>query len=114
MSREKAGLARGQVAAMPGWLRISGSDVAVDVVVVPRSSRNRVVGVHDNRLKIQLTSPPVEGRANAALVDLVAKLVGVARAHVQVVAGTTSRRKTVQIASVPLQRALLALAPHAD
>jgi uncharacterized protein (TIGR00251 family) len=53
--------------------------------------------VHDGRLKLAVTAPPVDGEANAAVVELLARELGVPRAAVEVVAGATSRRKTVRV-----------------
>ncbi|MFC1612143.1 DUF167 domain-containing protein [Myxococcota bacterium] len=68
----------------------------MDVLVSPRASRTRVMGVHDNRLKIQLAAPPVEGKANNALVRFLARGLDVSRAQVEIVGGSSSRRKTVR------------------
>jgi uncharacterized protein len=74
--------------------------IVFDVLVQPRASRAKLGPIHDNRLKIAVTAPPVDGEANAAVVELVAKELGVARGAVSVVAGTSSRRKTVRVAGV--------------
>ncbi len=71
--------------------------VDVDVQVVPRASRSRVVGVHGDRLKIQLAAPPVDGAANQSLVELIAKVVGLARRQVSIVRGQTGKRKTLRL-----------------
>jgi uncharacterized protein (TIGR00251 family) len=80
-------------------------------MVAPRSSRTRVVDVFDNRLKIQLTAPPVDGQANQALVDFLAKTLDVARAQITVVGGLSSRRKTVRVEAVNPQLIVLRLSP---
>lgn len=97
----------------PPWLHAQGGDVLIDVIVVPRSSRTRIVDVFDNRLKIQLTAAPVDGKANAALVEFLAGALGVSKAQVEVVGGASNRRKTVRLAGVSVQRVLLALTPAA-
>lgn len=70
------------------------------VLVQPRASRTRVVGVHDGQLKVQLAAPPVDGEANAALVDFLARTLGVPRRQVTLVAGEASRRKRVRVSGV--------------
>jgi uncharacterized protein (TIGR00251 family) len=94
---------------MPAWARDEGGAAVLEVLVVPRASRTRVVGEHDGRLRIQLAAPPVDGAANAALVDLLAEALGVRRADVVVARGETGRRKTVRIAGVGAARAAAAL-----
>jgi hypothetical protein len=71
--------------------------VEVDVQVVPRASRSRVVGVHGERVKVQLAAPPVDGAANDELVALLAEVLGVPRRAVTIVRGHSSKRKTVRI-----------------
>ena len=53
--------------------------------------------MHDGRLKVAVTAPPVDGEANAAVIELLAKALGVPRRQVEVIAGASSRRKTVRI-----------------
>ncbi|HET8725399.1 MAG TPA: DUF167 domain-containing protein [Anaeromyxobacteraceae bacterium] len=80
------------------WLREVPGGVALEVLVQPRASRTRVVGEHDGRLKIQLAAPPVDGEANAALVEFLARTLGVRRSDVVIERGETGRRKTVRVA----------------
>ena len=79
-------------------IREDGGAISFDVQVVPRASRDRLGPVHGDRLKVQLTAPPVEGAANDALVELVARALGRARGDVVIVRGHTGRRKTVRVA----------------
>ncbi len=96
---------------MPPWLHEHGEDVLLDVLVSPKSARSRIVGEHDGRLKIQVTAPPVDGRANDALVRFIAAALDISRVQVEVVGGHSNRRKTIRVAQVSAQRALLKLAP---
>jgi uncharacterized protein (TIGR00251 family) len=81
-------------------IRDDGRAIAIDILVQPRASRAKIGPVHDGRLKIAVTAPPVDGEANAAVIELLAKQLGVARGAIEVVAGATGRRKTVRIAGV--------------
>jgi uncharacterized protein (TIGR00251 family) len=74
--------------------------VTLDILVQPRASRAKIGPMHDGRLKIAVTAPPVDGEANAAVIDAVARWLGVARRTVEVVTGASSRRKTVQVDGV--------------
>lgn len=74
--------------------------VVVAVRVTPRASRDRVGGLHAGALKVTLTAPPVEGAANAALVALLAKRLGVAKSAVILVSGERGRDKRVRIEGV--------------
>ena len=81
-------------------LREHAGAVTFDVLVQPRASRAKVGPLHDGRLKIAVTSAPVDGEANAAVIELIAKTLAVAKGAVEVVAGATSRRKTIRVAGV--------------
>jgi uncharacterized protein (TIGR00251 family) len=71
--------------------------VTFAVRVVPRASRNEIAGVHGNALKVRLTAPPVEGRANEALIAFLAQRLGVRKSQVEILAGTTSRHKMIRV-----------------
>jgi len=71
--------------------------VTVEVLVQPRASRAKIGPVHDGRIKVSVTSPPVDGEANAAVIELFAKQLGVPKGAIEVVAGATSRRKRLRI-----------------
>ena len=75
----------------------SPNAVTFDVMVAPRASRERIGPVSNGRLKVAITAPPVEGQANAALIQALARVIGISRARVSVVSGKQSRRKTVQV-----------------
>ncbi len=63
----------------------------------PRAARNQIVGRHGDAIKIQVHAPPVDGAANAALVDLLAQTCGVPRSAIRILRGATSRTKVVEI-----------------
>lgn len=74
--------------------------VTVEILVQPRASRARIGPMHDGRIKIAVTAPPVDGEANAAVIELLARRLGVARGDIAVIAGASSRRKTLRIDKV--------------
>jgi uncharacterized protein (TIGR00251 family) len=78
-------------------VEVRDSSVRVSVHVQPRATRSEIVGLHGAALKVRLQAPPVDGAANEALVTLLAERLGVARRSVRVIAGTTSRTKTVEV-----------------
>ena len=65
--------------------------------VIPKSSADRIVGWVGDRLKIQVTAAPERGKANAAVIGVLAKALGVARSAVRITAGETSPLKTVEV-----------------
>ena len=74
--------------------------VVIDVRVTPRASRSGFAGVRDGVLLLRLHAPPVEGAANAEVVDLFAALLGVPRRAVTIVAGGRNRLKRVRVDGV--------------
>lgn len=70
------------------------------VRVQPRASRNGVAGLSEGVLRVRLTAPPVENRANEALVRFLAEALGVPRGCVEIVAGDRGRNKIVRVRGV--------------
>ena len=93
----------------PAWARDVAGGAVLEVLVQPRASRTRVAGEHDGRLKIQLAAPPVDGEANQALIEFLARALGVRKADVSIERGETGRRKTVRVAGVSAAQAAAAL-----
>ncbi len=83
--------------AFPPCLTASRGGYTLSVLVQPRASKNEIVGVHGGALKIRLTAPPVEGAANKACLDFLARLLGVRRSEMSIVGGHASREKKVFI-----------------
>ncbi len=82
---------------MAPWLHRAGEGVTVNLYIQPRASRNEVVGVQGEEMKVRLTSPPVEGAANRLCCEFIAKLLGVAKGQVEIAAGEKSRHKRLLI-----------------
>jgi uncharacterized protein len=74
--------------------------VTIDVAVKPRSSREGVGPVHGDRVVVAVNAPPVDGKANEAVVRVLAETFGVPKAAVAIVRGETGRKKTVRIAGI--------------
>ena len=69
----------------------------IDVRVQPKSAKTAIAGVHGEALKIKLNAPPVEGKANKALIQLVAKLLRCPKSTVEIISGQSSRNKRLLI-----------------
>jgi len=78
-------------------LRTTPDGVVIHLFVQPRASRNGLVGEVEGELKVRLTSPPVDGAANQLCVKFFAKLLGVARSQLELVAGDKSRHKQLLV-----------------
>ena len=86
---------RARIGAMRSEVR--GGGLVFDIQVVPRSSRVAVGPSVGDRLRVAVTAPPVDGAANAAVIEALAAAFSVRRAAVSIVRGETGRRKTVRI-----------------
>jgi uncharacterized protein (TIGR00251 family) len=76
------------------------SGVRFAVRVQPRASSSEICGLHGDALKVRLSSPPVDGAANEALVELLAGALGVTKRAVRIVAGASGRGKVVEVDGV--------------
>lgn len=79
------------------WHRWNGDELVIDLRVQPRASRDEIVGAQGERLKVRITAPPVDGKANTHLLKYLAKAFGVPRSSVRLVRGETGREKTIAI-----------------
>lgn len=83
--------------APPSWLTVKNQDVIIDIHAQPGAKRSAVVGEHGGRLKIAIASPPVDGKANSALITFLAKTLGVSKSSVSILSGETSRQKRLTV-----------------
>jgi uncharacterized protein len=90
-------------AAPPDWLRISGTDLLLQVRVQPRASRSRLDTIAGGLLYLRVGAAPVDGGANRAVVELLAATLGIARGRVSITRGESSRAKQVRIADAAHQ-----------
>ncbi|KPJ76021.1 MAG: hypothetical protein AMJ54_13215 [Deltaproteobacteria bacterium SG8_13] len=79
------------------YITENAEGILLNITVQPRASRNRIVGVHGDALKITLTAPPVGNAANKMCIEYLAKCLGIPKSAVEVVAGHSSRRKRLLV-----------------
>ena len=72
------------------------------IKVIPRSSKNSVEKISEGEYKVKLTAPPVDGKANEALVKLLAEYFGVSKSAVTIIGGKSTQRKMVDVEGVNL------------
>ncbi len=78
-------------------IRESGGEVTFAVKVHPRAKKNAITGEVGDALKVALTAPPVEGRANEACIEFLAEVLRVSKSSVSIAAGQSSRNKVVRV-----------------
>ena len=71
--------------------------IRIEIYVQPRASKNEIAGTHDGRIKVRLAAQPIDGAANAALIEFIATRLAIAKSRVRIVAGPTGRRKVVEV-----------------
>lgn len=79
------------------WYHWRGDDLVLAIHLQPGSARDTLAGIHGERLKIKITAPPVDGRANDHLIHYLARLFDVPCSRVELLAGHGSRSKRVRI-----------------
>ncbi|MEY4592464.1 MAG: hypothetical protein RIR18_1359 [Pseudomonadota bacterium] len=83
--------------ALPIWLQDYGTFCCLTLHIQPGAKKTQIAGEHGEALKIRLAAPPVDGKANAALLTFLAKTLGLAKSGVRLKSGDTSRHKRVEI-----------------
>jgi len=111
---------RQAVDSAPDWspslsaFRPSSDGTTFAIKVVPRASRSQVEGWHGDALKVRLQAPPVEGKANSALVALLAEVLGIGKGQVEIISGETSRTKRVRVKGLSADQLTMRLGTGRD
>ncbi len=85
-------------------MRESPQGITLTIKAVPRAKRDEIVGIEGDALKVRLNAPPVEGRANEALIKFLAEKLGLKRGDIELVRGETARHKVVRIRGISAGR----------
>ncbi|MBT9497844.1 YggU family protein [Zoogloea oleivorans] len=87
------------------WLsRAADGSVILTLHIQPGAKKTEITGLHGEALKIRLAAPPVDGKANAALIAFLAKACGVSKSAVELVSGDTCRAKRVRVSGADAAR----------
>lgn len=76
------------------------NELIIKIKVEPRSSKSAIVGPYGDALKVKLTSPPVEGKANKELIDLLSKELKIPKRDIEIISGQSSKNKVVRIIGI--------------
>jgi len=74
--------------------------IRIEVKVEPRSSKKGLAGVLGNKLKVKLTSPPVDGAANEQLIEVLAEAFGIKKSAITIIRGQSSKNKVVELSGI--------------
>lgn len=86
--------------SLPAWLTTDGTLANTFIIALhcqPGAKKTEVQGEHDGRLKLKLAAPPVEGKANEALIQWLSKTLEIRRTNIELLAGDLSRLKRVRV-----------------
>ncbi|MBS1969910.1 MAG: YggU family protein [Bdellovibrionales bacterium] len=71
--------------------------VKLTLFIQPKASKNEIIGPHNGALKVKITAPPVDGKANAELVEFLSEILEIPKRQIEILKGETGRNKTVEI-----------------
>ena len=89
------------------WYCLGRDGLTIQIQAQPGAKRTEVAGLYGDCIKVRLASPPVDGKANACLIEFLARRLGVKRSQITIAHGTGSRRKSVFVAASGLEPAVL-------
>ncbi len=93
--------------SLPAWISIDGDSADSFIIALhcqPGAKKTEVQGEHDGRLKLRLAAPPVEGKANEALIQWLSKTLDIRRANIELLAGDLSRLKRVRVQGITAEQ----------
>ncbi len=83
-----------------GWINQTGEGAIITVQAVPRAARDAIQGLHGDALKIRLHAPPVDGKANEALISFLSKTLDIPKGNITLKSGANQRRKIISIRGI--------------
>ncbi len=93
--------------SLPAWLTLDADSANSFIIALhcqPGAKKTELQGEHDGRLKLRLAAPPVEGRANEALIEWLSKTLQIRRANIELLAGDLSRLKRVRVQGLSVEQ----------
>jgi len=94
------------------YLYENKNGIVLDVYVQPKALKSRIVSIYDGALKVAITAPPVDGKANAAIITFIAKVLGIPKSAITISSGKQSRRKKLSIEKISRQEATVIIEKH--
>ena len=83
----------------------------IQISVLPRASRSEIAGLHADTLRVRIAAPPVDGAANAEVIALLAKRLGISKSRLELLSGQTGRKKRVLIRGLEADEVSAVLLP---
>ncbi len=79
------------------FFKIVGNNIIIKSKIIPNSSKDRIMGIYNNALKIAIAAPPVEGKANKKCISFLAKYFDIAKSKIKIISGINSKGKLIKI-----------------
>jgi len=79
------------------FFKIFGNYIIIKTKIIPGSSKNKIIGVYADTLKIAITSPPVEGKANKKCISCLSKYFNITKSKIEILSGKNNRNKLIKI-----------------
>ncbi len=90
---------------MSNYLRADNEGVVLALHVQPRASKNQILGLHDGNIKLAVTAPPADGKANRAVIALLASFFKIPKSAVTIKSGQQGRKKRIFLHGISLDEA---------
>ena len=85
---------------MNDFYEIKDNSIRINLLIVPKSSKNQIAGIINNKLKIKIKSPPVEGAANKELIKFFSKFLKISKSSISIISGEHSKNKIIELSGV--------------
>ncbi len=86
------------------WLRETKQGVTIDLHVIPNARKSEIVGIHNDKLKIKIFSPPVDGSANKEIIKFFSKKLKTSKSKIDIISGEKSRDKRLLINDITIDK----------
>jgi hypothetical protein len=90
-------------------IEVTKDAIRLHIFIQPKSSKNEIVGPHNGLLKIKITAPPVDGKANEGLIEFLSDYFDIPKRNLILVRGETGRKKTLELRGISLEQVHLKL-----
>ena len=82
------------------WAKDSKEGVIIELHIIPNAKKNEILGEYNNKLKIKISSPPVEGNANKEIIKFLSKILKINKSKIKIISGEKNRDKKIAIESI--------------
>ncbi len=85
-------------------IEVTKEAIRLHIFIQPKASKNEIIGPHSGLLKIKITAPPVDGKANEGLIEYLSDYFDIPKRNIIIIRGETSRKKTLELRGISLEQ----------